>query len=83
MKEKKMLKNLMFAVLLMFVVSPAFANSCPAKVGKIDAALASGSAKNPEKVKTLRDKGEAQHKAGKHSDSLGTLIKAMKLAGIY
>ena len=78
-----MIKNLMLAVALMFVVSPAFANSCPAKVGKIDAALSSGSAKNPKKVKILRDKGEAQHKAGEHSDSVATLIEAMKLAGIY
>ena len=78
-----MLKNLMLAVALMFVVSPALANSCPAKVGKIDAALSSGSAKNPEKVKILRDKGEAQHKAGKHSDAVATLIEAMRLAGIY
>ena len=78
-----MFKNLMLAVVFMFVVSPAFANSCPAKVGKIDAALSSGSAKNPEKVKIFRDKGEAQHKTGKHSDSVATLIEAMKLAGIY
>ena len=78
-----MFKNLILVVALMFVVSPALANSCPAKVGKIDAALSSGSAKNPEKVKMLRDKGEAQHKAGKHSDSVATLIQAMKLAGIY
>lgn len=78
-----MFKNLIFAAALMFVASPAFANSCPAKVGKIDAALSSGSAKNPGKVKMLRDKGEAQHKAGKHSDSVATLIEAMKLAGIY
>jgi len=77
-----MLKNLMLAVALMFVVSPAFAGSCPAKVGKIDAALSSGTAKSPEKVKVLRDKGEAQHKSGKHSDSVATLIEAMKLAGI-
>ena len=30
-----MIKNLMFAVALMFVVSPAFAGSCPAKVGRL------------------------------------------------
>jgi hypothetical protein len=83
MKEKKMLKNLLFAVSLMFVVSPAFANSCPAKIGKIEAALAAGLVRDHVKVKTLLIKGEAQHKAGKHSESLGTLIKAMKLAGIY
>jgi hypothetical protein len=77
-----MFKNFVLAVALMFFVSPAFAGSCPAKVGKIDAALSSGTAKNPEKVKVLRDKGEAQHKSGKHSDSVATLIEAMRLAGI-
>ena len=77
-----MLKNLMLAIALMFVASPALAGSCPAKVGLIDAALTSGTAKNAEKVKMLRDKGEAQHKAGKHSESVATLIEAMKLAGM-
>ena len=67
----------------MLVVSSAFANSCPAKVGKIDAVLSSGSAKTHEEVKTLRDKGEPQHKAGKHNDSVATPVKAMKLASIY
>ena len=77
-----MLKNLMLATALIFVVSPVHAGSCPAKIGIIDAALSSGSAKNAEKVKVLRDKGEAQHKAGKHSESVATLVKAMKLAGM-
>ena len=77
-----MLKSLILAIALMFVVSPALAGSCPAKVGKIDAALSSGTAKNADKVKMLRDKGEAQHKSGKHSESVATLIEAMKLAGI-
>ena len=77
-----MFKNFVLAVALMFFVSPAFAGSCPAKVGKIDAALSSGAAKSSEKVKVLRNKGEAQHKLGKHSVSVATLIEAMKLAGI-
>jgi hypothetical protein len=77
-----MLKSLTLAIALMFVGFPAFAGSCPAKVGMIDSALTSGTAKNAEKVKMLRDKGEAQHKEGKHSESVATLIEAMKLAGI-
>ena len=81
--RNKMLKNFMLAITLMFVVSPALANSCSSKVAKIDAALSKGLAENSKKVKTLRDKGETLHKAGKHSDSLATLIEAMKLAGIY
>jgi hypothetical protein len=81
--KKEMLKNSMLAVALMLVVSSAFANSYPAKVGKTDAVLSLGSAKTHEEVKILRDKGEAKHKAGKHNDSVATLVKAMKLAGIY
>ena len=80
--ETKMIKSFFLATVFVLVVSPAIAGSCPAKVGKIDAALSSGSVKNAEKVKTLRDKGEAQHKAGKHSASVATLVEAMKLAGI-
>jgi hypothetical protein len=77
-----MLKSMILAIALVSVASPAFAGSCPAKVGMIDAALTLGTAKNAEKVKMLRDKGEAQHKAGKHNESVATLIEAMKLAGI-
>ena len=77
-----MLKNLLLAFALLFIASPALAGSCPAKLGLIDSALTSGTAKNAKKVKMLRDDGEAQHKAGKHSESVATLIKAMKLAGI-
>ena len=77
-----MFKNFMLAFALMFVVFPVFAGSCPAKVGKIDAALSSETTKNPKKVKVLRNKGEAQHQSGKHSVSVAVLIEAMKLAGI-
>jgi hypothetical protein len=77
-----MIKIFILAIAILFVMSPAFAGSCPTKVGMIDAALTSGTAKNAKKVKMLRDKGEAQHKSGKHSESVATLVEAMKLAGI-
>jgi hypothetical protein len=80
--EFKMVKQFFIAVMFVLVVSPAIAGSCPAKVGKIDAALSSGSIQNAEEVKSLRDKGEALHKAGSHSESVATLVKAMKLAGV-
>jgi len=80
--EIKMVKQFFLAVAFVFVVSPAIAGSCPFKIGKIDAALSSGSVQNAEKVKMLRDKGEAQHKAGKHGESVANLVMAMKLAGI-
>lgn len=34
------------------------------------------------KVKALRDKGLAEHNAGKHGNSLKTLHEAMKILGI-
>jgi hypothetical protein len=77
-----MVKNFFLAIVFVLVVSPAVAGSCPAKVGKIDSALSSGSVQNLEKVKMLRDKGEALHKKGKHSESVAILVEAMKLAGI-
>ena len=74
-----MIRILGFVLTTFFISSSAFSGSCPAKIEIIDAALAKGTA---EKVKTLRDKGEAQHKAGKHSESVTTLTDALKLAGI-
>jgi hypothetical protein len=34
------------------------------------------------KVKELRAKGEEQHKAGKHTESMNTLAEAKKIVGI-
>ena len=70
---------------LLFASTTAFAFHCPADMKKIDEALA----KKPKlteaqmkEVKQLRTDGEAQHKAGKHQDSVDTLAKAMKILGI-
>jgi hypothetical protein len=67
------------AVVLVALSAPAFANHCPKDMAAIDAALA----KNPQlsdaqlaEVKKLRAEGEAQHKAGKHEDSVKSLEKA-------
>lgn len=61
------------------------AAQCPADMKKIDAALAAmpklTDAQMTE-VKQLRADGEAQHKAGKHQESVDTLGKAMKILGI-
>ena len=77
-----MIRILGFVLTTFFIPSSAFSGSCPAKIDIIDAALAKGTVKNADKVKTLRDKGEAQHKAGKHTESVTTLTDALKLAGI-
>ena len=80
---KKVTTVLALAVLL-FSTS-AFAFQCPKDMKKIDAALA----KNPSlssgqmsSVKELRASGEANHKAGKHKQSVDDLAKAKKILGI-
>ena len=58
---------------------------CPQDMKKIDDALA----KNPKleasklaEVKKYRAEGETLHKAGKHQESIDTLMKAEKILGI-
>ena len=63
----------------------AFAGSCPRHMKEIDAELGnypSLSYSEINKVKGLRKKGEGFHKAGKHSDSVKTLMEAKALLGI-
>ena len=76
---------LIAASILAFTTGTALAMHCPADMKKIDAALAA----NPKlseaqlaEVKRLRSEGEAQHKAGKHQESVDTLGKAMKMLNI-
>ena len=76
------MKNFLLAATFLIFTTPAFAGSCPMKVGLIDKSLAAGTAKNAEKVATLRDQGKALHQSGKHAESVKMLKKAMKLAGI-
>ena len=77
-----MMKKFLLAVTFLIFTTPAFAGSCPMKVGMVDKALAAGTAKNAEKVRALRDQGKALHQSGKHVESVQMLIDAMKLAGI-
>lgn len=70
------------AAALLAMSGAAMAFHCPADMAKIDAALAKNptlSAAEMAEVKKLRADGEALHKAGKHSDSVATLAKAMKI----
>jgi hypothetical protein len=74
----------LFAAALLFSAT-ALANHCPQDMKKIDDALA----KNPKlteaqmtEVKKYRAEGEALHKAGKHTESIDTLGKAMKILNI-
>lgn len=63
----------------------ALAHNCPNEMKAIDAKL--GTKPNlskdvSDKVAKLRADGEAQHKAGKHDESMKSLGEAKKLLGI-
>lgn len=62
----------------------AFAHGCPGEMKKIDAAMPTTklSAQDAGKVKDLRAKGEQQHKAGQHTESMQSLADAKKIMGI-
>lgn len=72
------------AILAAALATPAFAYHCPADMKKIDAALetANLSEADAAKVKELRARGEAEHKAGNHDASVATLAEAMALLGL-
>src|SRR3546814_14169744 len=74
-----MLKHILAAaVVLTLAASPAIASSCPKHMKAIDAALAKDPNPSKEKmadVKKLRSKGEAQHKAGDHTETMASLTE--------
>ena len=73
------------AVAILLVSTSAFASQCPVDMKKIDAALAGSSslsASQMASVKELRASGEANHKAGKHKESVDDLAKAKKILGV-
>ncbi len=74
-------RSLITAIVLVTLSAPAFAFHCPADVKAIDNALSKSnlSAAQRAEVKTLRDEGDAQHKAGNHTESVATLAKAMRI----
>ena len=69
---------------LVLASSLAFAHNCPNEWKAIDAALpkAKLDQKQMAEVKKLRADGEQLHKAGKHSESMGSLGRAKKMLGI-
>jgi hypothetical protein len=73
------------AAVTVMLASPALASQCPTDMSKIDAAPEANtglSAEERAKVTALREEGEAQHKAGKHDESVATLAQARKILGI-
>ena len=79
------MKRMTLFASLMCASATALAFHCPADMRKIDEALAKNpklSAAQLSEVKKQRADGEAQHKAGKHQESVDTLAKAMKALDI-
>jgi len=80
-----MKRSLALAVAMVFASGTAFAMHCPKDMKEIDDALAKKpklSEAQMKEVTKLRADGEAQHKAGKHTDSVATLGKAKDILGI-
>jgi hypothetical protein len=79
------MKKLLIAAVLASSAGLALAHNCPNEMKAIDAKLATNpklSDADMAKVKSLRAEGEAQHKAGKHDDSMKSLGEAKKILGI-
>ncbi len=78
------MKKLFVTAALLTVSSFAMAHGCPGEMKKIDAAMPTAklSTQDTAKVKELRAKGEEQHKAGQHTESMKTLADAKKVMGI-
>ena len=79
------MKKLLIGAALAACAAVALAHNCPNEMKAIDAKLASGPKLGDAemaKVKQLRADGEAQHKAGKHDDSMKSLGEAKKILGI-
>jgi hypothetical protein len=78
------MKHTMVSLAMMAGSSLAFAHGCPGEMKKIDEKLPTAklSAADLTKVKDLRAKGETDHKAGKHTESMASLAEAKKLLGL-
>lgn len=73
------------AFLAMAFATPAFANSCPNYMAKVDEALAANPSLTAEQlaeVQKLRKDGEDLHNTGKHAESMEALEKAMEILGV-
>ncbi len=76
--------SIALAVSLALASGAALAGSCPKEMKVIDDALPTAKldAAKMSEVKKLRADGEADHKAGKHADSMAALGKAKTILGI-
>ena len=74
------MKHLIFALVIFFFSSAAFAFHCPADAKAIDVGLVMANLSNDKKLEImeLRDRGMDQHRAGDHKGAVDTLSKAMR-----
>ena len=81
---EKIMKKTFLASCLFVISGVAMAHGCPGEMKKIDAAMPTTklSAQDASKVKDLRAKGEVQHNAGQHTESMQSLGEAKKIMGI-
>ena len=79
-----MLRALLVASALALMPVAALANSCPALMAEIDAALpaATLSDEDRQRVTELRTQGEELHSAGDHDGSMAALEEAKDILGL-
>jgi len=79
-----MWRVLIAGVASVLVIGTAYATSCPKHMAAIDEALKTAKLDDAKKkqVTDLRAKGEAEHKAGNHAESLKSLGEAEKILGV-
>ncbi len=80
-EDVAMKKFILAGVVSLAFTASAFANQCPGDMAKIDEAIKTASLSEADMatVKELRAKGEEQHKAGEHAESVKTFGEAKTL----
>ncbi len=75
------MRSLLMVMALLFS-GVVLAMHCPEDMARIDSILQSSPPSDPvvlEQVKALREEGEALHNAGRHSESVKVLGKALQM----
>ncbi len=72
------------SVVVLGTATPALAGTCPVLSRQVTAGLATSSLTPAKKadITTLRDRGDAEHRTGKHAQSVVTLKKALAMLGM-
>jgi hypothetical protein len=75
------LRSVLIAAVMTVYATTALAFHCPADVKAIDHALPAAQMSQAQKdqVMSLRNEGEALHKAGDHKDAVSKLSEAMRV----